>query len=139
MSNLIPRIDRLILSHKVREKSSLSPEEFDQQMEAIYEGFDGMDSISDFQLETKLLTYFKEFDQFIIERHRNNPPTFNGKVDLNNPRGIEWIKTPHTDSDDQGFEGSWIHDKDDNIIFYRNIIDCNAELYNEEHPEVNEN
>jgi len=89
----------------------------------IYDSLDGCDSMTEMKLETAVLNYFSSFEKFIFDRCTNNPSTFGGKTHINHPRGIEMIKTPHCDSDDQGFEGGWIHDKDDNIVFSRFIQD----------------
>lgn len=94
------------------------------QVKQIYESLDGCDSMTDIKLDTAVLNNFSSFEKFIFDRCRNNPSTFGGKTHVNLQRGIEYIKEgAHVDSDDQGFEGGWIHDKDDNIIFSRFIQD----------------
>lgn len=94
-----------------------------ERVNQIYDSLDGCDSMTDLKLDTAVLNNFSSFEKFIFDRCRNNPSTFGGKTHVNHPRGNEWIKGAHVDSDDQGFEGGWIHDKDGNIIFSRFIQD----------------
>lgn len=101
----------------------------------MYDSLDGCDSMTDLKLETAVLNYFSSFEKFIFDRCRNNPSTFGGKTHINNPRGFEMIKTPHCDSDDQGFEGGWTHDGSGNIVFERIVQD----LIDEQNSEVVKN
>jgi len=117
------RIQVILEKHQVEKKQTSEDFEYLPRVNAMYDALDGCDSMTDLKLETAVLNYFPSFEKFIFDRCRNNPSTFEGKTHINHPRGIEMIKTPHCDSDDQGFEGGWTHDDSGNIVFDRIVQD----------------
>ena len=129
------RIDELLEKHQVEKKETTEGFQYIPRVQAIYDSLDGCDGMSPYHLETSVLGWFPCFQKFIFDRCTDNPSTFGGKTHINHPRGIEMIKTPHCDSDDQGFEGGWTHDDKGNIVFDRIVQD----LIDEKNSEVVEN
>ena len=129
------RIQVILEKHQVEEKETSQGFKYLLKVSTVHEALDGCDSMTDLKLETAVLNYFSSFEKFIFDRCRNNASTFGGKTHINHPRGFEMIKTPHCDSDDQGFEGGWTHDDSGNIIFERIVQD----LIDEQDSEVVKN
>ena len=122
------RINLILEKYEVKETDEFTYD----RVQAVYDALDGCDSMTENMLETSVLSWFSEFRNFLFEKCKNNPSTFDGKTHVNHERGIEMIKTPHCDKDDQGFEGGWTKDAEGNIVFERIVQD----LIDEENLEV---
>jgi len=117
------RINSVLDGFKVKNKSKLSDSNYRDRVYCIKEDLEGCEEQTKTQLETTVLSYFDNFMPYLIKKSKDNISTFNGEDFENCKRGLSFTSSANVDMDDQGFQGCWQDNEENDRVFARYIED----------------